>query len=128
MTVDGLFNARTLPLPIRTNYAYRSATLELLTDLGKQKIIAIGIKTILDLRSRKEMESYPDPEIEGVEVLWKPSTPKNDTTIPANHPDRKEFTVCPSRHMQSCLTYQVLDCRDVSWLPGDTQSELQVCD
>lgn len=97
--IDGTFNARYItsdldnsanvhdpesvnPLSIKPGYIYRGAVLSYLTEEGKAKIRDLGIKTIFDLRSDKERERDPEPEVEGVESRWFPST-KDEITLPS---------------------------------------------
>ena len=54
---------------IRRDYVFRSGSLEKITDKGKAGLRDLGIKTIFDLRSAREIAAFPDPEIEGVEVI-----------------------------------------------------------
>ena len=72
--IDGVCNARDIGSDastswLRSGYVYRSATLENITEQGKKDIVALGIKTIFDLRSEREVSTFPDPAIEGVEVV-----------------------------------------------------------
>jgi hypothetical protein len=76
--IPGTFNTRDLgllPVPpgtpsIRPNLVFRTASLEGLSPAGHAAIQALGIKTIFDLRSIKEHETKPDPQVEGVESVW----------------------------------------------------------
>ncbi|KPI37822.1 Tyrosine-protein phosphatase [Cyphellophora attinorum] len=94
ISTPSIVNARQLPLPIRKGYAYRSGSLENITDNDKQALLDLGIKTIFDLRSLKETSSNPEPEIKGVKVLWVPSTDDNETTaaVQQQRQDPKNFT------------------------------------
>lgn len=96
--ISGSFNSRDLNdgsgnSSIRASYAYRCGSLEQLTEEGKKAIVRLGIKTIFDLRSLKERQEFPDPEIEGVENKWKPSTLDNNTTTQKQKPGNTKFTV-----------------------------------
>ncbi len=54
---------------------YRSGALNLLSDEGKALLSdKLGIKKVFDLRSVMEHQGGPDPEIDGVENIWTPST------------------------------------------------------
>ncbi|OJD12126.1 hypothetical protein AJ78_07230 [Emergomyces pasteurianus Ep9510] len=81
ISVPGLFNFRDLSLPhatatpLRKNYIFRSGMLHFIEDEGKVKLTTdLGVKKIFDLRSSGERGKFPPPEIEGVQVLWLPST------------------------------------------------------
>jgi hypothetical protein len=93
--IPGSFNARyltsRLPLlqpdessdsSIREKYIYRSGALSHLRPEGMEAIKELGIKDIYDLRSEKERDSEPDPNIDGVEAHWYPNTKHNITIIP----------------------------------------------
>jgi len=86
--IPGTFNSRDIgaPLPfalgeieddnthnphLRAKYAYRTGSLENLSSEGKETIASLGIRKIFDLRSAKELEHHPDPEIADIEVIWK---------------------------------------------------------
>lgn len=71
--VDGLINPRDLNdgslAGLKKGYAYRSGSLELLTRRGREQLKALGIKKIMDLRSAEEVAAFPDPDIDGIDVL-----------------------------------------------------------
>ena len=71
------FNTRDLGLvpgsPIRPNLVYRSGGfLTGLTAAGRAALSGgtIDVKKVVDLRSVRERERLPDPEVEGVEMVW----------------------------------------------------------
>jgi protein tyrosine/serine phosphatase len=71
---DGVANARDLggdprTAPLRKGYIFRSGLLEGITEQGKQDLVDLGIKKIFDLRSAREIDVGPDPEIGGIEVV-----------------------------------------------------------
>ncbi|KAK4449148.1 hypothetical protein QBC34DRAFT_99227 [Podospora aff. communis PSN243] len=78
LSIPGTFNTRDLgllPYPpgtprIRPGLVIRTASLQGLTPEGGAALRELGIKTIYDLRSIKEHETAPDPEVEGVEGVW----------------------------------------------------------
>ena len=75
--IDGAFNVRDLSdakyTGLRSGCIFRSGCLERLTEKGKQDIADLGIKTIIDLRSRKDIATNPDPVIDGVDILLAPT-------------------------------------------------------
>ncbi|KAF7190039.1 Tyrosine-protein phosphatase [Pseudocercospora fuligena] len=80
--VPGTFNARDLAADtedIRPGLIYRSGSLENLSTPGFAVLRKLGIRTIFDLRSLKETTAHPDPTIEGIRVVWQPSTVDNPT-------------------------------------------------
>lgn len=86
--IDGVANCRDLgaSIPaasIRSGYAFRSGTLEFITEQGKNDIVASGVKTIFDLRSEAEITANPDPVIEGVDVV---AVALSATTTPVDAP------------------------------------------
>jgi hypothetical protein len=93
--VQGLFNARWLPSPIRPHYILRSGAVNHLNPQGQQELVALGIKTIFDLRSLKERTIEPDPDISGIECKWEPSTLDDNTSMSAEAPmDASTFSAC----------------------------------
>lgn len=53
-------------IEIKRSQIYRSAALDLLqTQEDRERLRALGLKTILDLRSRKEGNARPDPDVPG---------------------------------------------------------------
>lgn len=55
---------------IRYGILYRSAALDLLqTPKDRERLRALGLKTILDLRSQKECDDRPDPDVPGATYL-----------------------------------------------------------
>ncbi|KAH8893150.1 hypothetical protein GQ53DRAFT_745404 [Thozetella sp. PMI_491] len=81
--VPGTFNTRDLGLvptasgtapAIRPGFAYRSGALTGLQPDGKAVLAGkLGVKKVFDLRSIDEHKNQPDPEIEGIENVWKTS-------------------------------------------------------
>jgi protein tyrosine/serine phosphatase len=104
ISTPSIINARHLPLPVRTDYLFRSGSLENITEVDKQALVDLGIKAIFDLRSLKETTSNPDPEIEGIKVHWVPTTDDNETTAAAQQQrqDPKNFTVSNSSSSGNC--------------------------
>ena len=86
VSIPGTFNARCLsshsafPTAIIPNLAFRTGSLERLTLEGQDVLKTLGIKTIFDLRSLKERSDFPEPEIEGIKVIWMPTTVVDETT------------------------------------------------
>jgi hypothetical protein len=69
-------NLRTISAPaLQPNLVFRSGSL---SHLPQSSLIQLNekynITTIVDLRSRKERESYPSPDIQGIETLWIPTS------------------------------------------------------
>ncbi|KAH0427515.1 tyrosine phosphatase [Colletotrichum camelliae] len=86
INVAGTFNTRDVGLvpgsPIRKGYVFRSGALETLDDVGKQQIAdQLGIKRIFDLRTSREREKYPEPDVPGVDIMWIPSSYTNTVDI-----------------------------------------------
>lgn len=106
--VPGLINSRWLPSPIRPRYVFRAGALNHLTIDGHQALVDLGIMTIFDLRSLKERTAEPDPDIDGIEARWQPSTLDTDTTAESQSQkqDPKKFSVCSKslRRVNSQLT------------------------
>ena len=71
--VDGVFNIRDISdgsqSGLRSQYCFRSGTLENITEQGKNDLICIGIKTIYDLRSSREIASFPGCSVDGIDVV-----------------------------------------------------------
>ena len=86
INIAGTFNARDIShgpnLPVKPGYAFRSGSLERLEPGGIAVLQSLGIKTVFDLRSGHERGLAPEPEIPGVEIIWKPSTVVNATAAP----------------------------------------------
>ncbi|KAN0115966.1 Tyrosine phosphatase family domain containing protein [Russula decolorans] len=88
VTIDGIFNVRDLGMiPVadseyvtRSGFMYRSGELSGVTPHGKEKLRALGITTIFDLRSDTEIAKYDatTPQISGVTVLHAPVFTKED--------------------------------------------------
>jgi protein tyrosine/serine phosphatase len=85
--IASLFNFRDLsglhsyPTAIKPGMAYRCGTLENLSPEGIKALQDLGIKTIFDLRSLVERNTFPTQHIAGIENVWTPSTTDN-LTIP----------------------------------------------
>lgn len=54
---------------LRTGLLFRSGSLHSLNEREKREIDALHLRCILDLRSKGEVEAYPDPSFIGVEML-----------------------------------------------------------
>lgn len=82
--VPGLINVRDLndgtEPHFKQGYMFRSGSLEQLTDQGKETLISLGITDIFDLRSEKEHNANPDPEIPGIKNHWTPPTRSSNDT------------------------------------------------
>jgi protein tyrosine/serine phosphatase len=81
--VDGVINIRDIggyltqantSLIVKPGVVFRSGEPSCITDLGKEQLHALGIKTIFDLRSDIEMKMYniQGTEIEGVRTIRVP--------------------------------------------------------
>ncbi|KAJ4395960.1 hypothetical protein N0V93_000176 [Gnomoniopsis smithogilvyi] len=75
--VPGTFNLRDIGLltdalpKIRPGFIYRSGGLAQLSGEGQAALRdQLGVRRIFDLRSQAEHAASPDPEIEGIEVVW----------------------------------------------------------
>lgn len=80
--IEGLFNARTLPLPnpasaqSKRGLILRSGEPNGMTDDGKQRLLDLGIKRVFDLRSLKEVQRLSKGDIfiiPGVEIVSVPA-------------------------------------------------------
>ena len=83
VVVDGVINIRdiggyliqaNMSLMIKPGIVFRSGEPSSITDLGKEQLRALGIKTIFDLRSDFEMKKFDiqGTEIEGVRTVRVP--------------------------------------------------------
>lgn len=85
ISLPGLFNARDLSddtlTNLRSSYIYRSGSLENITSSSAQAFLALEIAHIFDLRSERERQSAPEPNLPGISVSWHPST-YDDPTNP----------------------------------------------
>lgn len=89
--IDGVYNVRDIgSRAVRNGFIYRSGLMECMTDQGKKDIQLLGIKKIFDLRSAKEIENFPDPVIDGVQVVGAATTA---TTTPADSGNGKYSSV-----------------------------------
>ncbi|KAK1828267.1 tyrosine-protein phosphatase [Podospora conica] len=84
VSVPGTFNTRDLGLVpgsrLKPGLFFRTGSLAGLTDEGKRVLREeMGIRTIYDLRSVAEHAAQPDPEIDGVRVLWEESKEEKAT-------------------------------------------------
>lgn len=86
LSVPGAFNLRDLAhIPhVRPNLIYRSGTLSGLKPEGKDTLVNhLRIRTVFDLRSAREQQAFPFPDLttenDDIEVLWCPFD-----TIPAD--------------------------------------------
>lgn len=57
--------------PLRARYAFRTGTLEILSEEGKEAIASLSMRKIFDLRTTKEIKHRPGPKVLGIEVIWK---------------------------------------------------------
>ena len=71
--IDGGFNTRDLSdhpyTTLKAGYAFRSGSLERLTVRGQRDLMDLGVKTVFDLRSPAEVAAFPDPNIEGINII-----------------------------------------------------------
>jgi hypothetical protein len=77
LSIPGALNIRDISVSpyVRKGLVYRSGILGHITPAGQSSLAEqYGIRTIFDLRTRAERNKVPDPELEGVETLWIPST------------------------------------------------------
>jgi protein tyrosine/serine phosphatase len=83
IVVEGIINIRDIggyiaqsnpSLMVKPRTIFRSGEVSHITDLGKTQLRALGIKTIFDLRSDSEIQTYNTQaaEIEGVETIRVP--------------------------------------------------------
>ncbi|KAG5654585.1 hypothetical protein H0H81_011560 [Sphagnurus paluster] len=83
VTIDGVINVRDLgSYPSETSpgsvtrprFLFRSAELSSITVEGQEKLRALGITKVFDLRSDTEIHKYntPQPEIDGIEIVRAP--------------------------------------------------------
>ncbi|EOO03481.1 putative tyrosine phosphatase protein [Phaeoacremonium minimum UCRPA7] len=85
--VPGTYNTRDVGLVpgvtrIRPGLVFRSGGLDRLTDNGKALIQAkLGVKRVFDLRSQREHETAPDPEIDGVVNVWNVDVGEDDAKV-----------------------------------------------
>jgi protein tyrosine/serine phosphatase len=76
--IPGAFNIRDIGFAaspyVRRGLIYRSGSLSYLADEGKAALSSLlSIKLVLDLRSQRERQAIPAPEIPGIKVVWLPS-------------------------------------------------------
>ncbi len=89
VSIPGTFNARDLsghpsfPTAVAPKLGFRTGSLERLDPEGQDAIKRLGIHTIFDLRSFKERDEFPTAGMEGIEIIWTPSTVDNETTAAA---------------------------------------------
>jgi hypothetical protein len=91
--VQGVFNLRDLPLPVRPGYVFRAGALDNITTDGQRSLTDLGVRTIFDLRSERETKDSPDPVIDGVDVVWVPSTAESVTAEEKKLLRREKFDV-----------------------------------
>ncbi|MGH1404016.1 MAG: tyrosine-protein phosphatase [Alphaproteobacteria bacterium] len=68
--IEGLQNFRAVSTPdngIKENTLYRSDQLDELTDADIQKLVDLGLVTVVDLRAHEELESHPNKQIPSVQ-------------------------------------------------------------
>ncbi|KAL4076324.1 protein-tyrosine phosphatase-like protein [Scleroderma citrinum] len=70
----GSYPSTTPNLITKPGYAYRAAEISGITKEGAEKMMALRITTVFDLRSDPEMKKYstPVPTIEGVQIIRTP--------------------------------------------------------
>jgi hypothetical protein len=91
--VQGVFNLRDLPLPVRPGYVFRAGALDNITADGQRSLSDLGVRTIFDLRSERETKDSPDPVIDGIDVVWVPSTAESVTAEERKLLQRDKFDV-----------------------------------
>ncbi|KAJ7125424.1 protein-tyrosine phosphatase-like protein [Mycena epipterygia] len=82
VVVDGVINIRTLggyitddsTHIVKPGLIFRSGETSGITEMGKQQLIALGVRHVFDLRTQLEISSYKtaSPEIPGVEFVRAP--------------------------------------------------------
>lgn len=101
--IDGTFNARDIgggktatAARVRTGRLLRSASLDALTPAGIERVRSFNLRTVIDLRSRVEVDLHGHFPTEDVPVRWEhlpsgASPPTADSSGPSNrmqqHPD-----------------------------------------
>lgn len=111
ISLPGSFNARSLPSPIKSSYAFRSGMLENITGPDITTLKTHNIKHIFDLRSMQETMDHPTPNIEDIEVLWVPSSWDNETTSEsraAQHAAEKEKFSIVKMYMDMLSSHKAL--------------------
>lgn len=99
LAVPGSFNVRDLGYgtmnAVKEGYILRAGSLENITAAGQAILQDFGITTIFDLRSEREKELAPTPDIPLIDNRWFPSTSTNTTTVAAQkHAEpAKSFTL-----------------------------------
>ncbi|KAI0034125.1 protein-tyrosine phosphatase-like protein [Vararia minispora EC-137] len=89
VSIAGVYNVRDIgSLPLfsdtslvtRPRFAYRSAEVSGIQQIGMEQIKGLGITTVYDLRSEAEMSKYntPVPTIPGVQILHTPVFSQKD--------------------------------------------------
>jgi protein-tyrosine phosphatase len=96
-TVEGTYNVRDVGGPktisgarIRTGRLLRSASLDSLTPAGIETVRTFGLRTVIDLRSRTEVDRHGYFPTDDVAVRWEhlPSAVGPPTTGESNQADR----------------------------------------
>ncbi|KAG6335887.1 hypothetical protein ID866_3196 [Astraeus odoratus] len=118
ISIPGVSNVRDLgSYPIATSnvitkpgYAYRAAEVSNITEEGAEKMTALRITTIFDLRSDPEMKKYstPIPTIEGVEII-RAQVFKNEDYSPESISKKFELYASATTEAFMKLYSQILD-------------------
>jgi hypothetical protein len=84
-------NLRTISSPsLKPNIVFRSGSLWHLPQSSLAQFSEkYNITTIFDLRNRKEREEYPSPHIQGIKIIWIPSSADGPVGIGAAHSNPK---------------------------------------
>lgn len=77
LPIPQALNLRSISAPsLNPGIVYRSGALSHMPAASLAQLRDnYNIATVFDLRSKKEREKYPSPEIQGVETIWIPSGP-----------------------------------------------------
>ena len=54
---------------VKAEYFYRSSGLYLLNEQEKHELTQMGIRAVLDLRTKQEIQRKPDPDLPGIKML-----------------------------------------------------------
>ncbi|MGE7435899.1 tyrosine-protein phosphatase [Kitasatospora sp. NPDC001175] len=86
LDIPGVRNLRDAAIgPIRPGRLYRSGSLNQLTPEGAQRLKALGIRSVVDLRGAVELAHWPD-ELHGLDL-----TTLNLPTLPERHGDERPW-------------------------------------
>jgi Tyrosine phosphatase family len=85
-------NFRTISAPsLRADLIFRSGSLSHLPQSSLAQLSErYNITTIVDLRSKKERQKYPSPDIQGIETVWIPSSADGPVGIGAAQANPKQ--------------------------------------